>query len=36
VGCRAVARSMTRAEWDQFGPADQPYVATCESVLAQI
>ena len=36
IGCRAVARSMTRAEWDQFGPVDQPYVATCESVLAQI
>ena len=30
VGCRAVARSMTQAEWDQFGPADQPYVATCD------
>jgi hypothetical protein len=36
VGCRAVARSMTQAEWDQFGPVDQPYVATCESVLAPI
>ena len=33
VGCRAVARSMTQAEWDQFGPKDQTYVATCESVL---
>lgn len=33
IGCRAVARSMTQAEWDQFGPAGQPYEATCESVL---
>ncbi len=30
IGCRAVGRSMTEAEWVQFGPRGQPYAATCD------
>ena len=30
VACRAAGRSMTRAEWEEFGPADEEYRATCE------
>jgi DNA-binding SARP family transcriptional activator/WD40 repeat protein len=29
IACRAVGRNMTRVEWAQFGPAGQPYRATC-------
>lgn len=29
TACRLAGRNMTRAEWDQFGPRDQPYRATC-------
>jgi hypothetical protein len=27
--CHAAGRNMTRAEWDQFGPRDTDYQATC-------
>jgi WD40 repeat protein len=30
VACRAAGRNMTRAEWDEFGPTDQEYRATCD------
>ena len=29
IACRAAGRNMTRAEWDQFGPRDEGYRATC-------
>ena len=29
IGCRAVGRNMTQAEWTQFGPRDAAYEATC-------
>lgn len=29
TACRAAGRNLTRAEWDQFGPSDAPYRATC-------
>ena len=29
TACEAVGRNMTRAEWDQFGPRDTEYRATC-------
>jgi DNA-binding SARP family transcriptional activator/WD40 repeat protein len=29
IACRAAGRNMTRAEWQQFGPADAEYAATC-------
>ena len=27
--CRAAGRNLTRAEWDQLGPRDEPYHLTC-------
>jgi hypothetical protein len=30
IACRAAGRNMTVEEWDQFGPEDEPYRATCE------
>lgn len=29
VACQAAGRNMTRAEWEQFGPRDAEYRATC-------
>lgn len=29
TACDAAGRNMTRAEWDQFGPRDTDYRATC-------
>ena len=29
LACRAAGRNLTRQEWEQFGPADAPYEATC-------
>ena len=29
TACDAVGRNMTPAEWDQFGPRDTEYRATC-------
>lgn len=29
TACKAAGRNMTRAEWDQFGPRDTDYRATC-------
>jgi serine/threonine protein kinase/WD40 repeat protein len=29
IACAAAGRNMTRAEWEQFGPRDAPYEATC-------
>ncbi|MGI9658374.1 MAG: WD40 repeat domain-containing protein, partial [Gaiellaceae bacterium] len=29
VACRAAGRNMTRAEWDEIGPGDAEYQATC-------
>ena len=29
IACRAVGRNLTRAEWDQFGPADTDLRVTC-------
>jgi DNA-binding SARP family transcriptional activator len=29
IACDAVGRNMTRAEWEQFGPRDTEYRATC-------
>jgi len=29
IACRAVGRNMTRIEWEQFGPRDTEYRATC-------
>ena len=29
IACHAAGRNLTRAEWDEFGPRDQPYHATC-------
>ncbi len=29
VACQAAGRNLTLAEWEQFGPAGEPYVATC-------
>jgi hypothetical protein len=29
IACRAAGRNLTRAEWDQYGPRDTPYRATC-------
>jgi WD40 repeat protein len=29
TACRLAGRNLTRAEWEQFGPRDQPYHATC-------
>ncbi|NNE11193.1 MAG: hypothetical protein HKN41_02995, partial [Ilumatobacter sp.] len=30
IACRAAGRNMTVDEWEQFGPADEPYRATCD------
>jgi WD40 repeat protein len=30
LACRTAGRNMTAAEWQQFGPRDQPYRPTCE------
>ena len=30
VACRAAGRNLTSTEWEQFGPTDSPYVATCD------
>jgi WD40 repeat protein len=30
LACQIAGRNMTEAEWEQFGPRDQPYRATCE------
>ncbi len=30
IACRAAGRNMTLAEWEQFGPQDEPYNPTCE------
>jgi DNA-binding SARP family transcriptional activator/WD40 repeat protein len=29
IACRATGRNLTRDEWEQFGPGDQEYHATC-------
>ena len=29
IACRAAGRNLTRAEWEEFGPADVEYTATC-------
>jgi hypothetical protein len=29
IACRAAGRNMTAAEWEEFGPQDEPYRATC-------
>ena len=29
IACRLAGRNLTRAEWDQFGPRDTDYRATC-------
>ena len=29
IACRAAGRSMTPEEWEEFGPADEEYRATC-------
>ncbi|MFQ5427257.1 MAG: hypothetical protein ACE5EV_09260, partial [Gaiellales bacterium] len=29
IACRAAGRNMTRAEWEELGPADAQYTATC-------
>jgi dipeptidyl aminopeptidase/acylaminoacyl peptidase len=29
IACKAAGRNLTRAEWDQYGPRDRPYRATC-------
>ena len=29
LACRAAGRNLTRAEWEQFGPKDDAYRATC-------
>lgn len=29
IACQAAGRNMTRAEWEQFGPSDTEYQATC-------
>ena len=29
IACRLAGRNMTVAEWEQFGPQDEPYRATC-------
>jgi hypothetical protein len=29
IACRAAGRNLTRAEWEQYGPRDTPYRATC-------
>ena len=29
IACRTTGRNMTRAEWEEFGPADTEYRATC-------
>ena len=29
LACRAAGRNMTAEEWEQFGPRDEPYRATC-------
>lgn len=29
IACRAAGRNLTPAEWEQFGPAGEPYQATC-------
>jgi len=30
IACRAAGRNMTRAEWEEFGPAGEDYGATCQ------
>ena len=29
IACRAAGRNLTVEEWEQFGPSDEPYAATC-------
>ncbi len=29
IACRAAGRNLTIAEWEQYGPAGEPYIATC-------
>ena len=29
IACRAAGRNLTQAEWDELGPQDEPYHATC-------
>ena len=29
IACQAAGRNMTPEEWEQFGPSDEPYRATC-------
>jgi WD40 repeat protein len=29
IACQAAGRNLTLAEWEQFGPKDEPYRATC-------
>lgn len=29
IACQAAGRNLTLGEWDQFGPAGEPYNATC-------
>jgi hypothetical protein len=30
LACRLVGRNLTAAEWEEFGPQDQPYRPTCD------
>jgi hypothetical protein len=30
IACRAAGRNMTATEWEELGPQDAPYRATCE------